>query len=47
MALRDSTFRTEKYRVYFPGWLGRKSFTETQVETMTDFIATRLAEGKG
>ena len=47
VALRDSTFRTEKYRVYFPGWLGRKSFTDTQIETMTDFIAMRLAEGKG
>jgi hypothetical protein len=47
VALLDTTFRTQQYRQFLPGWLGNKRFSEEQIRTMKDFIARRLAEGKG
>lgn len=47
VALMDHSFRTQKYRAYYPGWLGQKKFSDAQVKTMKTFIAARLAAGKG
>lgn len=47
VALMDTTLRTEKYRMYYPGWLGKKKFSDGQAKAMKDFIERRLAAGKG
>jgi hypothetical protein len=47
VALPCNNLRTQAYRHYFEGSLGKKTFTKDQIETMQKFIAARLAAGKG
>ncbi len=47
VALPNTNFRTQDYKHYMPGFLGNKSFTDDQIDTMKKFIAQRLAAGKG
>jgi hypothetical protein len=47
VALPSTNLRKQSYRQYFGGYLGPKQFSAEQTETMTAFIAARLAAGKG
>ena len=47
VALPNTSLRSQAYRRNFPGFLGKKSFTDDQKERMRRFIADRLAAGKG
>lgn len=47
IALPNNNFRTQAYRLKLRGFLGAKSFTKAQKDTMKRFIADRLAAGKG
>jgi hypothetical protein len=47
VGLINQNLRTQQYRQNFRGFLGTKTFTDQQVETMKDFIARRLADGSG
>jgi hypothetical protein len=47
VALVNQNYRTQKYRLYMPGFVGAKKFTDDQIKTMKQFIADRLAAGKG
>jgi hypothetical protein len=47
VALVDHSFRTQKYRSYYHGWLGKKKFSKEQITKMTKFIAQQIAAGKG
>ena len=47
VALENNNLRTQAYKHRFPGYLGDKSFTSDQIDTIKQFIAQRLADGKG
>ncbi|AEG00359.1 hypothetical protein [Methylomonas methanica] len=47
VAFPNSTLRVQAYRRNFPGFLGKKTFTDQQSGTMKKFIADRIAAGKG
>jgi len=47
VALENNHLRTQAYKHRFPGYLGDKSFTSDQIDTIKQFIAQRLADGKG
>jgi len=47
VALRNENLRTQKYRRNFPAFLGKKTFSTQQIQTIKAFIAQRLADGKG
>jgi len=47
VALINHNLRTQDYRRTFAGFLGKKTFTDEQIETMKKFIAQQLAAGKG
>jgi len=47
VALINHNLRTQAYRRTFAGFLGKKSFTNEQIDAMKKFIAQRLAIGKG
>lgn len=47
VAFPNSTLRFQAYRRNFPGFLGKKTFTGQQMETMKRFISDRIAAGKG
>jgi hypothetical protein len=47
VALPNDNLRTQAYRLKVEGFLKKKSFTKDQIDTMTTFIAARLAAGKG
>jgi hypothetical protein len=46
VALINHNLRTQAYRRTFVGFLGKKSFTEDQVDRMKKFISQQLALGK-
>ena len=47
VVLENNNLRTQAYKHRFPGYLGDKSFTSDQIDTIKQFIAQRLADGKG
>ena len=47
VALINHNLRTQAYRRNFVGFLGKKSFTKDQVDSMKKFISQRVALGKG
>jgi hypothetical protein len=47
VALANNNLRTQAYKHRLPGYLGDKSFTSQQIDTIKQFIAQRLADGKG
>jgi hypothetical protein len=47
VALPNNTLRRQGYRENFRGFLGQKEFSREQADTMTGFIAARLAAGRG
>ena len=47
VALINHNLRTQGYKIHLPGFLGKKTFSPDQIKTMKEFIARRLAEGKG
>jgi hypothetical protein len=46
VALPNDSFRTQEYRHVIAGFLAPKSFTDAQIKTMTDFIASQVAAGR-
>jgi hypothetical protein len=47
VALPCNNLRKQTYRHTFVGFLGKKTFTADQIDTMKTFIAQRVAAGKG
>jgi hypothetical protein len=46
VALPNDSFRTQEYKHVIAGFLAPKSFTDAQIKTMTDFIASQVAAGR-
>jgi predicted Zn-dependent protease with MMP-like domain len=47
VSLPNNNLRTPAYRRKLPGFVGQKTFTKGQKDTMKRFIADRLAAGRG